>query len=35
MIAFWLFLMFVGLTMVIYGALSLRSLRRGSDTTAE
>lgn len=35
MIAFWLFLMFVGLTMFIYGVLSLRSLRRDSDTPAE
>jgi len=32
MMAFWLLLMFVGLTMFIYGVLTLRS---NSDTPAE
>jgi hypothetical protein len=35
MIAFWLLLLFVGLTMFIYGVLSLHSLHRSSDAPAE
>jgi hypothetical protein len=35
MMAFWLLLMFVGLTMLIYGLLTLHSIRRDSDTPAE
>jgi hypothetical protein len=35
MIAFWLILMFVSLTTLIYGVLTLRSLRHDSSTPAE
>lgn len=35
MMTFWLILMFVSLTTLIYGILTLRSLRRDSETPAE
>jgi hypothetical protein len=35
MIAFWLIIMFISLTMLIYGLLTLHSIRRDSDTPAE
>jgi hypothetical protein len=35
MMAFWLLLMFVGVTMFTYGVLTLRSLRGNSDLPAE
>ena len=35
MMTFWLIQMFVSLTMLIYGILTLRSLRRDSETPAE
>ena len=35
MMTFWLILMFFSLTAVIYGVLTLRSLRRESGTPAE
>jgi hypothetical protein len=35
MMTFWLIQMFISLTMLIYGILTLRSLRRDSETPAE
>jgi hypothetical protein len=35
MMTFWLILMFISLTTLIYGILTLRSLRRDSETPAE